>query len=1074
MIPSAEQEAAIDLSRLGQDACIVAGPGSGKTAVLVERYTRLVDVSGLTPSQILAITFTEKAAASMKKRIAEEFEKQNLTLDDAPIHTIDGFCTRLVKENAVLAGVDPDFGILDERLGSIERSSCAAQALNQLLEERRDAMLELARAHAAPNLAACLVDVYDTIRSSGIALDSLSTAPPLAVAEWSQILTLLAQYEVESRITRSPPQRLQRDQVLEFLEKLRGIDPFDQPVEALRLLADKGYSRSAKISDVCREILTQLNELLEQAQAALISHWSQPHRVLLCDALVRFDRLYSARKRALGVLDFADLIEHAVRLLEDYPRVRDRIAQQYEQVFIDEFQDTNAVQEKFLRLLRNAGNFYAVGDVNQSIFGFRHALPEVFLRHRQQVVESGQHHCELVDNWRSRAAILRAAERITADLPGVEPRRLLARRPLPERSEPCVETLVTQHEDNAAEMEAQLIATRILELQATLRLGPESRPARFQDFALLLRSAESHMPRFAAALDRAGIPHLLTRRARFFEEREVTDLLCVLEMLANPRDEIATAAVLRGPLVAVSDETLLALHRGGSLAAGLAALHIDNAGALDPGDWRRLLRFRDHLATWRLTQPHIAPDRLLLRVLDACGQVLDPLTRSGANIEKFFSILRSYPAHLPLRDLCEQLRRMQQTNAREMDAPVDDQHDAVRLLTVHGSKGLEFPVVIVPALDAGMENRTPPLSFHPDHGLGASWNDPTGRSIKACPDAIGMRNTDAAAQRDKEESARLLYVALTRAEEHLILSWSTKDGKPREWALIVSRALGCDQLVADAAPQILECQNPAGEPFLVRGERIAQPRTSWAGSSGAAPGSAPEFLARPELPGQYDATVTVTALTQFAACPRKYYLARYLEIESAQRRVTLSLLEDDEAPEPRLDAGELGTQVHALLANVRVPNADPQAILMAERFQKSDLGRRAARALRVEREFAFLLNIDDVIVSGSIDLWFDEGAGPVLLDYKTDDVTAAEAETRAAEYALQLRLYAQALETQPTAAYLHFLRPDVVIEIPLGEDPTPAVRKLRDAQQNGNFPLVEAPHCRRCQFYKGACPAGQA
>ncbi|HCC59292.1 MAG TPA: hypothetical protein DEQ47_18920 [Solibacterales bacterium] len=1082
MNPSAEQELAIDLQRLGQDACIVAGPGSGKTAVVVERYTRLVLQSGLMPSQILAITFTEKAAASMKKRIADEFAERDLPLDDAPIHTIDGFCARLVKENAVLAGVDPDFTVLDERLGAIERSRCAAQALDELLLERRELMLELARTRTEPSLATCLVDVYETIRSSGAALDSLSDIAEPGLSAWNGILTLLGKYKLASVAARSEPQRRQREQVLAFFEKLRGIDPLAQPVEALRVLADPGFKLNARISDSCHEILQQARELLPEAQAVLVSLWSRPYRLLLCDALLRFDQVYAARKRVLGVLDFADLIAHAVRLLEEYPRVRERIAQQYEQVFMDEFQDTNQVQEKFLRLLRNSGNFYAVGDVNQSIFGFRHALPEVFLRHRDAVHESGQHHCELTDNWRSRAAILRAAECITAGQPGVEPRRLIPRRELPPRNEPCVETLVAQHEENAPEIEAQLVAARILELHATLRLGPESRPARFQDFAILFRGAESHMPRFAAALDRAGIPHLLTRRAKFFEERDVTDLLCVLETIANPRDEIATAAVLRGPLVGVSDETLLALHQSGSLAAGLDALRADGPGALDHGDWGSLLTFRQNLSAWRLAQPHLAPDRLLLRVLDACGQVLDPRTRSTANIEKFFSVLRSYPANLPLRELCDHLRRMQQTNAREMDAPVDDELDAVRLLTAHASKGLEFPVVILPALDAGMEQRGAPLTFHPEHGLGASWNDPAGSSLKACPDYIGWRNAQAASKRDKEESGRLLYVALTRAEEHLVLSWSSKDGKHREWAGIVAPALACDQLIPDAPPQIRECQSPAGEPFPVRGEWITQPRTTWAGASAAAAPADPEFLPPPEPGGRYDATASVTSLTQFAACPRKYYLARYLEVESAPRPVRLSSLEDDDPPEPRLDAGELGTQVHDLLAGLRVPNADPQAAIMAERFRHSDLGRRAARAARSEREYAFLLDIEDVIVSGTIDLWFDDGAGLILVDYKTDDVTAAEAEVRAAEYALQLRLYALALEhaeqRRPTAAYLHFLRPDVVIEISLGDDPAAeaarAVRRLRDAQEQCDFPLHEGPQCRRCPFYKGVCPAGTA
>ncbi len=1082
MTHSEEQESAIDLARLGEDACIVAGPGSGKTTVLVERYSRLVDRSGLTPAQILAITFTEKAAANMRKRIKQRLAEADLDeadLDDAPIHTIDAFCARLLRENAVLAGIDPEFTVLDERIGSIERAGCAAQALNELLSERPQEMLDLARVRPEPDLASLIVEVYETIHSSGDSVESLSEFDEPKDVAWHRILILLDEFERESRVARRAPQRLQRDNVLEFLGRLRTVDPVTQPGKSLQLLAQPGYTLHAVISSRCKEILGEVKLLMKDAQAVLISRWSRPYRRLLCDSLVRFEQIYAGRKRELGVLDFADLIAHTVRLLQEFPRVRERICQQYDQIFIDEFQDTNPVQETFLKLLRNTGNFYAVGDVNQSIFGFRHAAPDVFLRHRERVRQSGQHHCELTDNWRSRADILRAAERIMAGQQGVEERRLFARRELPARAEPCVEVLIAESEENAPELEAQLIAARILELHATLRLGPESRPARFQDFAILLRTADRHMPRFAAALERAGIPHLLTRRANFFEEREVTDLFRVLEMIANPRDEIAAAAVLRSPLVGVSDETLLALHQHGSFAAGLDAF----TSVLDAADDQRLRRFRDQLAAWRLEQSGISADRLLLRVLDDCGQLLNPRTRAGANIEKLLSILRAYPANLPLRELCDHLRRMQESNAREMDAPVDDEFDGVRLLTAHGSKGLEFPVVIIPSMDRRAKTDTPPLTFHPELGLGASWNSPAGGK-EACLDDIGRRTAEILSQRDKDESRRLLYVALTRAEEHLVLSWGTKDKKSSEWAGLVFEALECDQLVAGSPPEIWECQNPAGETFRVRGERATQPPTAWTDYTGAAGAPAPEFLARPTLTGQYDAIASITSLTQFAACPRKYYLARYLDIESPARRLKIRLLEDedDEAPEPRLDAGELGTQVHDLLAGLPVSGADAQAFVMADRFKRSALGQRAARAARAEREFAFLLNIDDVIVSGTIDLWFADGDDLTLVDYKTDDVTAAEAEARAAEYALQLRLYAVALEHSegrpPSAAYLHFLRPDVVIEIQLGTEPkaeaAAAVRRLRDAQERCDFPLREGAHCRRCQFYQGACPAGTA
>jgi len=217
----------------------------------------------------------------------------------------------------------------------------------------------------------------------------------------------------------------------------------------------------------------------------------------------------------------------------------------------------------------------------------------------------------------------------------------------------------------------------------------------------------------------------------------------------------------------------------------------------------------------------------------------------------------------------------------------------------------------------------------------------------------------------------------------------------------------------------------------------------------------------------------VTALATFAACPRKYYLGVYLGYEGRLRR----LVEAEE--EGELSATDFGSQVHSLLAGLPVPSPDADAERLAVVFRKSDLGRRAERAARVEREFDFLLSVEDLVIRGQVDLWFEEGGELVLVDYKTDDVRAAEAQDRAHDYALQLRLYAMAVERAagraPDRAFLHFLRPDRVVEINLApslwESPDQVVREFQEAQSNLEFPLNEGERCRRCPFFKGLCPA---
>ena len=191
------------------------------------------------------------------------------------------------------------------------------------------------------------------------------------------------------------------------------------------------------------------------------------------------------------------------------------------------------------------------------------------------------------------------------------------------------------------------------------------------------------------------------------------------------------------------------------------------------------------------------------------------------------------------------------------------------------------------------------------------------------------------------------------------------------------------------------------------------------------------------MTSQQDSNVTVTALTLFADCPRRYYLARYLGWESSPKR-----------PNTRsaTPSTELGRQAHALLASQEVPQPEFEALHLADTFERSELGRRARKARRVEHEFDFMFAIDEVVVNGQIDLWFEERSGQIIVDYKTDDIAAHEAETRASVYKLQLRYYALAIEkltgALPAEAWLHFLRPDVAVRVELSARELAAAKRL--------------------------------
>jgi len=217
----------------------------------------------------------------------------------------------------------------------------------------------------------------------------------------------------------------------------------------------------------------------------------------------------------------------------------------------------------------------------------------------------------------------------------------------------------------------------------------------------------------------------------------------------------------------------------------------------------------------------------------------------------------------------------------------------------------------------------------------------------------------------------------------------------------------------------------------------------------------------------------VTSVALFADCPRRYYLSRYLGFETPPRAT------DAENGDSDLSASDFGKQVHALLAGAIVESPDPEAARLAQAFRNSALGRRADRAV-VEREFDFLMEVENLVLRGQIDLWFEDRGGTVLVDYKTDRVDAAGAPARAEQYGQQLRLYALALERLtgrvPQEAYIYFLRPNVAVPIDLRPSlfnaPEPLVRAFREAQERSHFPLNEGEHCRSCPHFGGLCPAG--
>ena len=1070
-----EQRAAVE--RTGQDVCVVAGPGSGKTRVLTERFHWVIERGHARPSQILTITFTEKAADEIKARLARRAAGDDELCRDlhhAYVSTIHGFCSRLLREQAIAAGLDVGFTVLGDPDGPELLAAAAERALDELFFEQPDAMRELMEAVAVSSrssefsfdMAAALAGVYQSIRVAGGDLAKDPPEPEAPAAALGDIFETLFLSLIPEADWRTPAQREERAALLQWLEHARRGSGAD----ALALLEGLVINLRrvpADRKDAMREIR---EKLIPRAQSALAAVQRAPLRRLLLDALRRLDRLYRAGKQAVSGLDFTDLEEKALELLDRDPALREKIRNQFQYILMDELQDTNPLQWEILERIRRPDRFFAVGDINQSIYGFRDAEPRLFEDFERALRDAGKQVDRITGNYRSRQEILDAVTWLTGGREGIRGNPLQARKATPGPDEgPYVEILVANPEDpRAGDLEARCIASRAAELVA-------AGGVQWRDIAVLARKA-GNLETISAAFREAGVPHVITGGARLYETREARDIAHLLHAIANVRDEIHLAGVLRSPVGGLDDETLLRLHliRPGNLWAAVAACAAEPLTVMPAGQAERVRWIHDLLRELRESRDEVPPDRAVLRALDGSGYLAILNAQARANIGKVLAILRERWETAPFSaaEAAALLDRLR-AGAGDSEAPPDQASDAVRLMSMHAAKGLEFPIVFAAALHSQTPSEIPPICYAPAGLFGVKWRLPG--SGKAAGDPFHEAVREAFRSRRSGEEWRLLYVAMTRAERRLILSWDASRRKPTEWVKHIGEACEID---ADAEGR-REIATPSGSKVMISVFRkrpaVLEPRP--VGLEAELP---PAHLVRPSLTDQHDSVIPVTHVASFLVCPRRYYLEHYLGLGAAPSRPAgvMSGEGSEEVDAPEGGAG-LGAQVHEILAG-QAP-ADPlrEAVDLVAAFRRSELAARMDRSPRVEREFDFLVEIPPVLVGGRMDAWFEDGGGVVLVDYKTDRFDPEQEPDRLRPYLVQLQLYALALERLagrlPAEALLAFLRSGKLVPAPLdGRSLARArgvVASLAEAQHRLDFPLDEGDHCWSCPFHRRACPA---
>ncbi len=834
---TAEQWRAIE--RRQGDLLLDAGAGSGKTSVLVERFVRAVLVDGVDVSAILTITFTEKAAAELRDRIrlrlrelgADEAARQT---EGAFISTIHGFCARVLRAHALSAGLDPQFTVLDR----YRSDPLAARAFDDALEDLARAEtvpptpVDLIAAHGQSTLRSTILSVYGQLRSAGAIHPRLPPCPPPGDDGVAALRAAAAAVAAELGAIAEPGARVLQalDRVQRCLE-LTEADP--STVWPASLWPLKLPRNGAAL---CTDACAAYTEALDAFRAACAAREAGPVRDLLDRLLAGFGEHYERRKREVSGLDFEDLELQTHRLLISDHELQERYATRFASIMVDELQDTNAVQLALIESIAR-DNLFTVGDAQQSIYGFRHADVDLFRARGERLAAAGARET-LQTNFRSRPEILAALNRAFAAELGDSFMALRPGRPIPEDApadEALVEMVVV---DKGAEWELEGMAApwRLAEARALARRVSElvAQGAAPGEIVVLMR-ATTDMRAYERALESRGLATYVIGGRGYWSHPQVVDLVAYLRALANPRDEEALYGVLASPLVGASLDALVVLGAAARASERDLWWVIRESGPHPPqalnglgsDDRVALTRFAEWFSEQRARSARAGIEELLDAALAASGYDLAMLampggTRRLANVRKLMRLGREHEdAHGPdLRGFLALLADRQagrSPETREGEAPVEGEGlDAIRLMTIHRAKGLEFEIVCVADLGRSPGYSSEILRVSGDRlGLRLARPGGGGRENALEYAALGSESRQA----EEREERRLFYVAMTRARERLVLSGAARF---EVWQAGTGRTAGPISWIAPAfVPELPSVVAQGGGEVEAEGTRIA-------------------------------------------------------------------------------------------------------------------------------------------------------------------------------------------------------------------------------------------------------------
>ena len=825
---------------------VSAAAGSGKTATLTERIIRsLTDpVSPMDIDSILVVTFTNAAASELRAKISKaltdaveqnpqdkHLKRQLYLLPSAKIRTIDSFCNELLRANCDRVGLPPVYRIAD----TAECELLAISIIEGLIEAVYNGDLpEIASPEEFDRLCDCLTDTKRTEELSEVfryihlkcdsaeeGIDLLKklidnySRTDLPVEENLYGAYLMARYsemishyacsmEKYRRIFSSGTDSEQKylDMVEDDLKLVRSLSS-DLSYEGVRAAIDnlafsrKPTVRKDKTADM--DAYGLLRDMLKEDLVGFKKYfvyttdmWHQLFASLgsLLSALYRFesrfDELFMEEKRRRGALSYADIERYTYKCLIKDGELTDiakNVSAQFEAIYIDEYQDVNSLQNRIFEAISKPNNRFMVGDIKQSIYGFRSACPQIFADMKASfpklnTAKGDAASIFMSNNFRCDRAVVDFVNRVfdrafsfVGESIGYEEGDRLVYSKLQPYGEPDYiypEVCMLDKTDDEEKMHsAEVVADKIADLLENGRLS-NGNPVRPSDIAIIIRDAKGKDVRYAAALEKYGIPVTISGAKDFFLSPEVLLSLCLLNTIDNPRRDIYLAGLLASPLFSFTADDLY-LVRG----QGCDSLYesLTRYVELNP-DFSKGVYFLDRLNYYRTIAEGVSVDTLIYKLYHETG-LLALASKSGGkdNLTLLYDYARSYEAgsFKGLYNFISFINNIIDKKTTFDDTRAGGSDDAVKIVTCHASKGLEYPIVFLVECDKRIYNkdRNSRLAFSEDFGLSFRLRTPSGLAVVNNPvhDIINHR----IGRNLFEEELRVLYVALTRARERLYL-----------------------------------------------------------------------------------------------------------------------------------------------------------------------------------------------------------------------------------------------------------------------------------------------------------------